>query len=612
MVGGGKQRGLGPLAEAQRRVLLVQGQELGQHLGAAGAGARPGEGDRHVHRVGEGPDVLTRILQGPGSLRRVRRGLTIACALALLGAALAAPAAHAQTPEPTAWLCLPGQEPNPCAGDQTTTVFAPDGSSKTTTPKVPQDPKVDCFYVYPTVSDQPGQNADKSPDPPIGAIAKYQAQRFSQVCKVYAPLYRQRTVLGIFNPTTNSAQAGTIAYGDVLAAWRDYLANHNRGRGVMLIGHSQGTFHLRKLIAEEIEPRRTQRAKLISGLLIGGNVLVKKGSTVGGDFQRTPACTGSTQIGCVVAYSTFNRTPPDNSRFGRYAPPPGQPDDKEVLCTNPAALSGGSAPVTTELPSERFPTGLIALSLTQFFAPEGQPTAPTPWLQPRERYSAQCVREKGSNTLRLSSIGGSRQPNPSPDESWGLHIGDVNLAMGNLVELARGQSRAYLAAEARKKRRACMARGGAAGAASLGKARLGGTRTGARRILTGRRVTGRAGVDRYCVAKGGSLTLYYATRRSDANTRRRLAHRTLLALATSRRFSVRGIKAGTRLSTLTRRVGNGTTLRIGRNRYYVAPGRRATLVFQLGANGKVKAVGLATRALTQTPAATSALLATWR
>ena len=225
---------------------------------------------------------------------------------------------------------------------------------------MPADPKVDCFYVYPTVSDQPTQNANKNPDPPISAIAKYQAQRFSQLCKVYAPIYRQRTIAGIFNPTTNSAEAGRIAYGDVLQAWRDYLANHNGGRGVVLIGHSQGTYLLRKLIADEIDPKPAERSRLISGLLLGGNVLVKKGSTTGGDFQRTPACTGSTQTGCVVAYSTFNRTPPDNTRFGKYTPPEGQPDDKEVLCTNPASLTGGSAPVTTELPSERFPPGLIA------------------------------------------------------------------------------------------------------------------------------------------------------------------------------------------------------------------------------------------------------------
>ena len=456
----------------------------------------------------------------------------------------AGPAAQAQSQEPTTWLCLPGQQPNPCAGDQTTTVYNPDGTSTTKQPKVPEDPKVDCFYVYPTVSDQPTQNANKNPDPPISAIAKYQAQRFSQICEVYAPIYRQRTITGIFNPTTNAAEAGRIAYGDVLQAWRDYLANHNGGRGVVLIGHSQGTYHLRKLIADEIDPKPAERAKLISGLLLGGNVLVKKGSTTGGDFQRTPACTGSTQTGCVVAYSTYNRTPPDNTRFGKYTPPAGQPDDKEVLCTNPASLTGGSAPVTTELPSERFPPGLIAASLMQFFGTGGQPTAPTPWLQPKERYSARCVREANTNTLRLASVGDSRQPNASPDETWGLHIGDANLAMGNLVELARSQSRAYLAAQTRTARGACLTRGGGARGTRLGKARIGGSRSAIRRTLTGRRVTGRAGVDRYCVTKGGSLRLYYPNRRSAATTRRRLADRTLLALATSKRFNVRGVKPG--------------------------------------------------------------------
>ena len=518
-----------------------------------------------------------------------------------------APAAHAQS-EPTTWLCLPGQEPNPCAGDQTTTVFAPDGSSKTVTPAIPKDPKVDCFYVYPTVSDQGTQNANKNPDPPVSAIATYQAQRFSQICKVYAPIYRQRTVPGIFNPTTNAAEAAAIAYGDVLQAWRDYLANHNGGRGVVLIGHSQGTFHLRKLIAEEIETRPAERAKLVSGLLLGGNVLVKKGSTTGGDFQRTPACTARTQTGCVVAYSTYNRTPPDNTRFGKYTPPAGQPDDKEVLCTNPAALSGGSAPVTTELPSQRFPAGLIGLSLTQFFGAEGQPTAPTPWLQPKERFTAQCVREKNTNTLRLAGAG---RLNPSPDESWGLHIGDVNLAMGNLVELARSQSRAYLAAQARRKQAACLSRGAAARGSRLGKARLGGRRSAVRRALTGRRVTGRPGVDRYCVAPGGSVSLYYPTRRSDAKTRRRLGTRTVMALATSKSFSVARIKPGTRTATLKRRL-RGTTYRIGKTTWFVARGRRATLVYQLGAGRKVKSVGLAARSLTRTPRDTRRFLSTWR
>ena len=281
-----------------------------------------------------------------------------------------------------------------------------------------------------------------------------------------------------------------------------------------------------------------------------------------------------------------------------------------MLCTNPAALSGGTAPVTTEVPSERFPAGLIALSLTQFYA-GNQPTAPTPWLQPKERFTARCVREQNTNTLRLASVGGSRQPSPSPDESWGLHIGDVNLAMGNLVELARGQSRAYLAAEARKRKAACLTRGGVARRKALGKARVGGSRTAARRVLTGRRVTGRTGVDRYCVAGGGSLRLYYPTRRSDSKTRRRLANRALLTLATSTKFSVRGIKAGTR--TARSSAGSGAappsawartagTWPAGAPR--PSPSSWAATARQCGGPGRALADA--------TPRASRALLRTWR
>ena len=47
-------------------------------------------------------------------------------------------------------------------------------------------PKVDCFYVYPTVSEQVGINADKTVDPAQTAIAEAQASRFSGNCRVYA------------------------------------------------------------------------------------------------------------------------------------------------------------------------------------------------------------------------------------------------------------------------------------------------------------------------------------------------------------------------------------------------------------------------------------------
>jgi len=118
-----------------------------------------------------------------------------------------------------------------------------------------------------------------------------------------------------------------IAYSDVLAAWKYYLRRYNKGRGVVLIGQSQGTFVLRRLIAEEIDVKAKQRKRVISAILLGGNVLVHAGLDVGGDFQHIKACTSEEQTGCVIAWSTFNATPPANAIFGR--------------ATEPAVAAGG-------------------------------------------------------------------------------------------------------------------------------------------------------------------------------------------------------------------------------------------------------------------------------
>src|SRR4051812_8811333 len=80
--------------------------------------------------------------------KMVRRLLLVV----LVAGAVLPSAAHGEVK----WLCRPGATDTPCQGDQTTTHFAPDGSvTGVDSPPVPADPPVDCFYVYPTVSNQP-------------------------------------------------------------------------------------------------------------------------------------------------------------------------------------------------------------------------------------------------------------------------------------------------------------------------------------------------------------------------------------------------------------------------------------------------------------------------
>jgi hypothetical protein len=374
---------------------------------------------------------------------------------ALLAAALLAPAAaHGEV----VWLCKPGVTPNPCHESQATTVQAADGTEKVVTPKNPAKPPIDCFYVYPTVSGQQGVNADKSKDPEELAIARYQAARFSLKCRMFAPMYRQLTLSSIYTGSAEArAEGRKIAYHDVREAWLEYLHRYNHGRGFVLLGHSQGAGELRQLMRGEVDGKPAVRKRLISALLLGGNVLVKKGQKIGGDFQHVPACTSPVQLGCVIAWSTFDDPPPDNTRFGRSpatditgANLPAGPD-YEVLCTNPGSLGANqNVTFTSLLRSEEFPGAIGAGLIIMYGGPP--PTADTPWLQPREHYRGRCETSNGANVLMVEPVGDARKLNASPTPDWGLHLADVNLPLQQLVNVVGSESRAWSAARRHARR----------------------------------------------------------------------------------------------------------------------------------------------------------------
>lgn len=341
----------------------------------------------------------------------------------------------------TTWLCNPSAKKDPCRGSLTATILKSSGKSTVEHRSNARNPKVDCFYVYPTVSDQKTTNANLKKDPEILAIAKWQASRFSEHCRVWAPVYRQLTLAAIQKPVPPAA--ATKAYKSVLSGWRDYLAHHNHGRGVVLIGHSQGTFVLRQLIKAEIDKRPKVRRRVVSAILLGGNVLVRKGKDAGGDFKNLPACRSTGQTGCVVAYSMFGDTPPKDALFARVTPAQAK-QGLQVLCTNPAAIGAGGAGTYLLRPyaaSSFFP-GTIGLGVRIF---EGEtPDVPTPWFSPPGKYKASCSTAGGASFLHVVASDGARVPHPTPDETWGYHLGDVNLAYGNLVKLVGQQAAAYL------------------------------------------------------------------------------------------------------------------------------------------------------------------------
>ncbi len=361
-------------------------------------------------------------------------------ALLILAATAATAAAD------TTWLCRPDRAGDPCTGDQTTTRVAVDGTSRVDPVTAPADPPVDCFYVYPTVSNQVATNAAPTADPEVRSIALQQAQRFSTRCRVYAPLYRQVTVTGVLaaGQTRDTAPYAT-AYDGVEQAFRDYLRDDNRGRGFVLVGHSQGSRMLRALLRRVIEPDPQLRDRLVAAVIPGANATTN-------DTPAVPACAAPGDHGCVVSYSTFDETPPANSRFGRTdTDPVGDAldlPDGPVLCTDPTILSGTPGQLHSLTQTTPFAPGVIKVLLLRLYGgPE--PTAPTPWLEPQDHYTAQCQQSNGANVLMVAPVGNARKLTPSPDATWGIHLVDVNLALDNLLTFVGGATRSWTAAHRR-------------------------------------------------------------------------------------------------------------------------------------------------------------------
>ncbi|MEW6129557.1 MAG: DUF3089 domain-containing protein [Acidobacteriota bacterium] len=353
------------------------------------------------------------------------------------------------------WLCRPGRD-DACKVDLSTTVVAANG--KLTKEIFKPNPKapIDCFYVYPTVSNDPTPNSDMVAGTEEKAVIQVQFARFASECRVFAPLYRQVTLTALRAGIAGKPMPvdRALGYNDVLDAWNYYLQNDNQGRGVVLIGHSQGSGVLTQLIRNEIDGKPVQE-RIISALLLGTNLPVPKGKDVGGAFQKMPLCRSSKQTGCVIAYASFRESvpPPANSRFGRVAG-----ENMMAACVNPAALGGGSGELHAYL-SARGRSFSSSAEPPAWVTPAK--TIDTPFVSLPGLLTAECLaNDKGSYLAvkvhgnpqdpRTDNIAGDVVTNGQVMMDWGLHLIDVHLAIGNLIDVVHEQGKTYLATKKKK------------------------------------------------------------------------------------------------------------------------------------------------------------------
>ena len=350
----------------------------------------------------------------------------------------------------TSWLCRPGRH-DACDIDLNTTIVAADGQLTPERWTADANAPIDCFYVYPTVSTDPTPNSDMNADAAELNVVRLQFARLGSKCRLYAPMYRQITLLGL-RPFLGSGRlppfAGSPQYSDVRDAWNYYLEHDNKGRGVVLVGHSQGSFILIELMRREIESKPIQK-QLVSAILLGTTLAVPNGKDVGGTFKTIPLCRTARQIGCVMVYASFRSTvpPPANTLFGKVTEP-----GMAAACTNPAALGGGSGTLHAYFSTNG---SLIVGRAAARPWTTTSAAIDTPYVSVPGLLSAECATNENATYLkvfvngvpsdpRLDDITGDLMAGPQVQANWGLHLIDMSLGIGDFVEIVGEESGEYL------------------------------------------------------------------------------------------------------------------------------------------------------------------------
>ena len=364
------------------------------------------------------------------------------CVAAPLSAQTNAPAGEPDYSKDSSWLCLPGRG-GTCSTPLPTTALNPNGYGSVGKSEVAKDPPIDCFYVYPTVSTDRGLNSDMVAGREEKLAAETQFARFASVCRPFAPVYRQMTLASVvaYSAGADIADAAKMAYGDVRAAWRNYIRTRNGGRPVVLIGHSQGSLMLQQLIAHEIETNPAVAARMMLAIIPGYDLLVPQGKLVGGTLKKTPLCSREGETGCVMTWTSFRErnVPPAGAIFG-IAGQPGM----TVGCVNPARPGS-----TSWVPLDSYWYARSSLPVPGgpiTWSSEGPP--PTPYLRTEGLVSAKCFNEgqRGYLSVRTNHSPGDKRTDRVGGEvgllgmflpGWGMHLADVDEAQGDLIRDVR-------------------------------------------------------------------------------------------------------------------------------------------------------------------------------
>lgn len=327
------------------------------------------------------------------------------------------------------WLCRPGMESDLCASELDAVEVLADGTLVPVEHVPAGAPAAACFWVYPTVdlALAPGVHANLHDRAAPEAAVRAQGARFTEVCSVHAPAYRQAT-LGVYGSADVEVRERCfeVAIGDVLAAFEQFL--DDIGDAPFVIGgHSQGAHMTGEVLRRRVEPDDALLSRVVVALPIGWPVgTPSEAERVGGTFARLPLCAEADELGCVMAYRSYGvdnplpRDPTSNKLADLFF-------GEAVACTNP--VDDGAS-----LSRAYFPADNPFLGMPQAVQDSGAPFALY-----RNTFTARCVRDGGNSGLAIGVTDGRTSPidfqraNLSGDA--GTHVLDVQFTQGDLIDL---------------------------------------------------------------------------------------------------------------------------------------------------------------------------------
>lgn len=231
------------------------------------------------------------------------------------------------------WIARPDLPSSPAA-------WTPPGIAPTAAPRA------SVFFIHPTsFLDKSHWNAaldGKDTQDLARIFVQSQASAFNGIGAIWAPRYRQATVGAFLTARPDADAALALAYGDVRAAFDRFLMEAPADRPIILAGHSQGSYHLSRLLTERIAGTPLAQ-RIAAAYPIGWPLSV----TIDVPRLGLPPCRRSNDSNCLVSWISFAEPAEPGQMIALYngsvGPDGERRDGTPILCVNPLTGNAGDA-----------------------------------------------------------------------------------------------------------------------------------------------------------------------------------------------------------------------------------------------------------------------------